>query len=321
MKKIILLFLITASIDTFSQNVEKENNLRTQDNDTVLGWKKGGLISIGLSQTSLTNWVAGGQSSVSINSMASLFAHKKTKKALWENYLDLGYGLLHQGKKNNWIKTDDRLEFTTKYGYKIKKSLYFAALGNFKTQFTNGYNYPDDSTIISRFMAPGYLLGAIGIDYKPNDNFSLFIAPLTSKTTFVNDQKLADAGAFGVEKARYDSVAGIYMLVEHGNKVRSEFGGYLRMFYKKEIMKNVTFQTKLDLFSNYLNNPQNIDINWETLISLKVNKYISASIATQLIYDNDIMIGVDNNGNGIIDEVGPRTQFKQVLNVGFSYKF
>ena len=111
------------------------------------------------------------------------------------------------------------------------------------------------------------------------------------------------------------------MMVQQGEQIRTEFGGYLRMFYKRDIMKNVSFQTKLDLFSNYLNNPENIDVNWETLFSFKVNKFISASLATQLIYDHDIMISVDDNDDGIIDAIGPRTQFKQILNIGFSYKF
>jgi hypothetical protein len=103
--------------------------------------------------------------------------------------------------------------------------------------------------------------------------------------------------------------------------MRYEFGGYVRLFFKKDLMKNVNLQTKLDLFSNYLHNPQNIDINWEVLISMKVNKYITATINTQLLYDDDVMIAVDENGDGTPDSSGPRTQFKEVIGVGFSYKF
>lgn len=156
------------------------------------------------------------------------------------------------------------------------------------------------------------------MDYKLSDKFSAFIAPATSKFTFVSDQFLADAGAFGVDPARYDS-SGIRLIA--GKNIRAEFGGYIRIMYKKDIMKNVSVQTKLELFSNYLKNPQNIDVNWENLISMKVNKFISATINTQLIYDDDTKIAIDKNNDGIIDEKGPRIQFKEVLGAGFSYKF
>jgi hypothetical protein len=157
------------------------------------------------------------------------------------------------------------------------------------------------------------------MDFKPNDKFNLFIAPITGKVTIVNNQILADAGAFGVVKAVYDPITNL--LVTPGKVVRTEFGGYLRMMAKFDIMKNINFQTQLDLFSNYLNNPQNLDVNWSTLTAMKVNKYISATITTQLIYDHDINIAVDNNSDGVVDASGPRTQFKEVLAVGFSYKF
>jgi hypothetical protein len=318
MKRIFTIVVLLFSITAFGQVTDAEKNLRTQDNDTILGWKKGTQITLGLSQTSLTNWVGGGQSSIAANGMVNLFAHKKMKKALWENYFDIGYGILRQGAVAKWVKTDDRIELTSKYGYKLSKKWYLAGLLNFKTQMTDGFNYPNDSVKISRFLAPGYFLGALGFDYKPHDNFSLFIAPATAKVTIVNDQTLADAGAFGVEKATYDANGAI---LTKGQNVRSEFGGYLRLMYKKELMPNVSFMTKLDLFSNYLNNPGNIDVNWETLLTLKVNKFISASFATQLVYDDDVLIGVDTDRNGSIDTKGPRTQFKQVLNVGLSYKF
>ena len=177
---------------------------------------------------------------------------------------------------------------------------------NFKTQFTDGFNYPNDSVAISKFMAPGYLLGALGLEYRPNNDLTLYLAPLTSKNTFVLDQKLADQAAFGVDTS---------------SQFRTEFGGYLRFNYNVKLMENVSFQTKLELFSNYLNKPQNIDVSWESLLNLKVNKFISATLGTHLIYDDDILIQIDKNRDGIIEKTGKRVQFKQVLNVGFSYKF
>lgn len=319
MKKILTTIMLACCLTTgFSQITEAEDNLKTQTSDTTDGWKRGGTIAINLTQVSLTNWVAGGQNFISANGLLSLFANYKKGKSIWENYLDIGYGTTKQGKNANWWKTDDKIDFTSKYGQKAFSNWYYAGLLNFKTQMTAGYNYPDDSTKISDLFAPGYLLGAIGLDYKPSDNFTVFIAPVSAKITFVNDQTLANAGAFGVEPAIYDTVEN---LLTSGKNIRSEFGGYIRLFYKKDMMENIGLQTKLDLFSNYLENPQNIDVSWEVLISMKVNKYISATLSTHLLYDHDIDIAVDTNNDGITDKVGPRTQFKEMLGVGFSYKF
>ena len=319
LKSIIISSCIMASCGLMNaQTTEAESKLRAQNNDTILGWKRGGIINIGLSQTSLTNWAAGGQNSVALNGLLSLFAHKKTKKALWENYLDLGYGLLKQGNNADWRKTDDKIDLTSKYGYQTSSKWYTAGLFNFKTQMTEGVNYVNDSvkTKISNFLAPGYLLGALGMEYK-TDGFSAFIAPVTAKATIVADQTLADAGAFGVEKATFDSFGNI---TARGKNIRQEFGGYLKIMYKKDIMTNIAFQTKAEFFSNYLNNPQNIDVNWETLLSMKVNNFISVTVGTTLIYDDDIKISIYNN-NGEVVSNGPRTQFKQILSAGLTYKF
>lgn len=318
MKSFISFAILFTGLVLHGQTVEPEKDLRKQNTDTVQGWKKSAVINIGISQSSFTNWSAGGLNSISANGLLSVAANYKSEKSAWDNSLDLGYGILQQGKSNSYIKTDDKIDFNTKYGRVASKSWYYSALVNFKTQFTDGYNYPNDSVIISRFLAPGYLVAAVGMDYKPNDIFGVFIAPFTSKSTFVNDQTLANNGAFGVDKAEYNSLGGITKL---GKMYRSEFGGYLKMIFKKDLMKNVMFQTKLDLFSNYLNNPGNIDVNWENLLVLKVNKFISASISTALIYDDDIDINIDANNDGIAEESGPRVQFKEVIQVGLSYKF
>lgn len=320
MKKIILLpALISLIINSaFTQIIEGEEQLRTQTADSIEGWKKGGIVTLNISQTSLTNWAAGGQNAFSANGLISLFANYKKDKSLWSNSLDIGYGILKQGKDEDFIKTDDKIDLLSKYGRKAAKGWYYAALFNFKTQLTAGYNYPNDSVKISTLFAPAYILGSLGMDYKPSDVFSAYISPLTSKITIVTDQDLANQGAFGVTPAEYDD---LNALISEGEKVRFELGGYLRLEYRKEIMENITLLTKLDLFSNYLDNPQNIDVGWETLITMKVNQYISASLSTHLIYDDDIDISVDTNDDGITDEIGPRTQFKEVLGIGFSYKF
>jgi hypothetical protein len=299
-KRIIVIIAVLIHTSIIAQITDTEKKLRTQESDTLDGWKKGGIITVNLNQTSLTNWAAGGQNSISTNGILNLFANNKKGNGLWENALDIGYGVINQGKEKQWKKTDDKIEISSKYGQRAYKKWYYALLLSFKTQMTPGYNYPNDSVIISNFFAPAYLVTALGMDYKPNDKFSVFIAPVTSRLIFVNDDSLSAAGAFGVEK---------------GKKIKFEFGGYLRIAYKQNIMENVTLQTKLDLFSNYLEDPQNADVNWEVLLSMKVNKFISATLCTTLIYDDNTMIQVDETHSG------PRTQFKEVLGVGFSYKF
>jgi hypothetical protein len=305
------------SILAFGQVTEGEKKLQTQIADTTQGWKTGGIFSVNLAQTSLTNWSAGGQNSVAVNGIFAVFANLKKGKSNWDNSLDLGYGFLSQGKGDNRDsrKTDDKIDFLSKYGRQAYKDLYYAALVNFKTQMTPGWNYDAiPKNKISDLFAPAYLLVALGLDYKPNANFSAFIAPLTVKFTFVTDDTLSAHGAFGVTP---------------GETIKSEFGGYVRAIYTKndfkgEFMKNISFTTKVDLFSNYADNPQNIDVNWETLLGMKVNKYISVSFNTVLIYDDNIKVPFDKNGNDVIESgeaVGSKVQFKEILGVGFSYKF
>jgi len=320
MKNIILLLALVSLVinSAFTQIIEGEEQLRTQTADSIEGWKKGGIITLNLSQTSLTNWAAGGQNAFSANGLVSIFANYKKDKSLWSNSLDIGYGIIKQGKDEDFIKTDDKIDILSKYGKKAVKDWYYAALFNFKTQITAGYNYPNDSVKISALFAPAYILGSLGMDYKPSDDFNAYISPSTCKITIVSDQDLADQGAFGVTSAKYDD---LNVLISKGEKVRFELGGYLRLEYRKQLMENITVLTKLDLFSNYMDNPQNIDVGWETLITMKVNKYISATLSTHLIYDDDIDISVDTNDDGITDKVGPRTQFKEVLGIGFYYNF
>jgi len=306
------IFCITA----FGQVTETEKTLRSLAADTTQGWKSGGVASLNLAQTSLTNWAAGGQNSFNVNGIFSVFANLKKGKSRWDNSLDIGYGLLKEGKNSSYRKTDDRFDFLSKYGREAFKNFYYATLLNFKTQMAPGYNYINDSTKakISNLFSPAYLLLALGMDYKPNAYFSAFIAPVTVKFTFVCDTALSNAGAFGVKP---------------GEKSLSEFGGYLRIIYSKsdfknELMKNVSFTSKVDLFSDYLKNPQNIVVNWENLITMKINKYISANFNTDLIYDDKIKVPYDKNGDGKIvagESVGSKVQFKEILGVGFSCKF
>ncbi|NLJ43546.1 MAG: DUF3078 domain-containing protein [Bacteroidales bacterium] len=310
------IFVIMIFVCSFAtgQVTDAEKKLKTLNTDTIMGWKKGGVFALNLAQTSLSNWAAGGQNSFAMNGIFSAFANYKQGKSAWDNTLDLGYGILKQGKDGIAMKTDDKIDFLSKYGREAFKNIYYAALLNFRTQMRPGYKYPDTDNKISDIFSPAYLLLAAGIDYKPSPYFTAFVAPLTGKFTFVNDPALSAAGAFGVTP---------------GEKSRSELGGYLRAAYSKndfkgEFLKNVSFTTKIDLFSNYRDNPQNIDVMWENLIALKVNKYINVNFNTVLIYDDNIKVPVDRNGNGEFESneaPGPRTQFKELFGVGFSHNF
>jgi hypothetical protein len=281
--------------------------LNGQAADTTLGWSKSGVFSLNMAQASFTNWAAGGQNSVALNGLINLAANLKNEKSAWDNALTIGYGKMRQkGNDLGWVKTDDRIDFQSKYGQKASEKWFYSGLMSFRTQMDNGYNYPDTENKISDLLAPAYLLFSVGMDYKPNPQFSVFLSPVTSKNTIVMDEELSAIGAFGVEP---------------GKKFRPELGAYANIAYKKdEIVKNVNFLTKLDLFTNYLKNPQNIDISWEALLVMKVNEFISATVNTHLLYDDDILIKIDegNEGEPIM---GKRAQFKEVIGVGFTYKF
>jgi hypothetical protein len=267
--------------------------------DTIKYWKKGGQFALNFSQVSLTNWMQGGENSIAINSFVNLFATYGKEKSKWDNKLDLAYGTVKTGDLK-FRKSDDKIDFSSMYGYEAAKKWYYSALLNFKSQFTAGYNYPDDSTIISKFLAPAYTSIGIGMEYKPVDYFSLYLSPVTARFIIVNDKDLSDAGAFGVDP---------------GKKVKPGLGALLRAEFAKDILQNVNLKTKLELFSDYMDHPENIDVFWDVFLAMKINKWLAANLNTTLVYDNNVMI-TDKDGN-----TGPRTQFKEVFGVGLTYMF
>lgn len=287
MKKLFILFLIMP-FTLFAQETP----------DSLKVWKKGGVITVNVSQVSLTNWTAGGKSSASGVFMINTFANYQKDKLSWDNTIDLSYGFLKEDG-SDVTKTSDKIDLNSKLGIVATEKWNYSFLANFKSQFAQGY-HPDTDDVISRFLAPGYLNLAAGMDYK-TENISLLLSPATGKFTFVIDDDLSAAGAFGVDP---------------GQKTRSEFGAFLKFEGKTELMKNVTGQTKLDLFSNYFHNPQNIDVDWSVLINMKVNEFLSANLVTHLIYDDDIKILDPDTGNS-----SPKVQFMEMFGVGLSVKF
>lgn len=271
-----------------------------QDNADKV-WTFKGVTGLNASQTALVNWSAGGNNTVALNGFLNVSANYKKERYFWNNNFTTEYGTTYT-KSNGWVKSVDRLQLTTTFGYQIAKKWYLASLVDFKTQYDKGYDSPDDENYMSKFMAPGYLNISVGFDYKPNSALSVYLSPINAKMTFVADKYLSDMGAFGVTK---------------GKRLKVEAGALARGTYTKEIMENVTLITKLELFSAYNNHFGNIDVNWENIINMKVNKFLNANIHTNLVYDNDVK-EFDAAGNVI---KGPRVQFKEMIGVGIAYNF
>lgn len=292
-----------------------------------VSWKKAAILDLKCTQVALTNWAGGGQNSIALNTFVGLFANYKKEKLSWANSLDLAYGLFNQSKSPYWAKNDDRIELNSKFGRFAWKDWDYTAFFSFRTQFAPGYKdplVPDKLKVtISDFLAPAYIQFGFGMDFKPNENFNLLIAPISGKITIVNNQTLADLGSFGVYVQK--DATGL-PIQGTGKKSRSEFGGTLKMMYKVKLNSAVNLQARIDLFSNYVNKPLNIDINAELLITMKISKYISASINMLMIYDDDVNITQQLNEidplTGLYKtKLGPTTQFKEIFGIGFNYKF
>lgn len=288
--------------------------LMAQDTTTPKKWQKTGAIGLNFSQSHLSNWAAGGEDALNWQGILNYGINYADDMKKWDNNLSLALGYSHLGDSKA-IKTDDKIELNSLFGYKATEKLFYSLEFSFKTQFADGFDYKkDSSTPISAFMAPGYFTLGLGMQYVPNEYFSLNFAPLTARVTVVSDQALADAGKYGVDPAVFDSIGGQYVKIEDGKNSRFELGAKLIAKLSIPIVENVSFDSKLELFSDYLKNPQNIDVDWQNLITLKVNSWLSTNITAHLIYDDDILI-TDKDGN-----TGPRTQFKEVLSIGISYK-
>ena len=304
MKKITLILSGVLLVSVLVKGQDKADSAWTINSD----------ISLMFAQSSFTNWAAGGDNNITLNGFFNFYAGYEKGKSKWENMLGLAYGQSKIGEQD-FRKNEDKIDFLSNYGLKAAEKWYYSANFNFKTQFANGYNFHEDTIPkekISGFMAPGYISLGIGMEYRPFEYMSFYISPATVRWIIVNDQDLADAGAFGVKPADLDVDGNI--IPGTGETVRQEFGAYFRFLFVKDIWKNVNLNTKLELFSNYIENPQNIDINWDTMIGLKVNDWLSAGFGLQMIYDDNTPV-TDKDGN-----TGPRTQIKQLFSVGLTYK-
>jgi len=273
-------------------------SLTKDPNDTIPKvWKTGGIFTLNVAQGTLSNWVGGGDKfTLSVLGFLNLYAFYKEGRHVWDNNLDLGYGFTKTTSLGE-RKADDRIDLYSKYGYEIAPKWYLSGLLNFRTQFAKGYRYSKDSldrdvkTLSSASFAPAYLLLSVGIDYRPVDYFSVFISPLTERLLFVTNDSLSSVGAYGVDP---------------GKKVKSEIGAFLSAKFNKEIAKNIVYTSRLDLFSNYKRNPQNVDLYFTNVLAMKVNRFISANIALDLLYDDDAI---------------KKLQVRELFGAGFSAKF
>ena len=256
------------------------------------GWKKGGTLILNLNQGSLTNWAGGGeQNTLGVNGIFNYAVNYRKGKNTWDNYFDLALGMQNATSYSKFRKTDDRIDLTTKYGYQVSKKWYATVLANFNTQALEGFDYAAvTNTKISNFLAPGKLLLSLGMDYRPSDNFSVFISPLTTRWVFKKDADFYALDKFGVPAFK---------------KTYNEVGAYLTAKYNKPLSKWATYTGRLDLFSNYKRNPQNVDVFFTNLLAMKFNKWLGTTISLDMIYDDDVI---------------KKTQIKEILGIGLTVK-
>ncbi len=263
-------------------------------------WKLDGNIGLNLNQASYTNWASGGENSYGLNAMFNYSAGYKQEKHIWDNRIELEYGLSNTATTGT-RKTNDKIYLSSIYGYEVSKNLYVSGLFNFLTQFSNGYTYSDNDSkdLVSTLMSPAYLTLGAGLTWTPKSWLTATFTTLTWRDTFVLDELLSSQGTYGVE-------AGSHSL--------SELGANLQVEVNKDIMKSVNLYSRLILFSNYLEDFDNVDVNWEVQINFNINKWLSANISTNLAYDDNINI-TRKDGS-----VGPALQFKEIFGIGLQLK-
>ena len=306
-------FLLVFSVSVFAQELTN-----SKSPDTISYWTKKNKLGFDISEIAFVNWSAGGNSAVSglfKGDFSRVYAKENRK---WVNELFIRYGLNKQDGLGV-RKTDDAIQVNSTFGYRKDTitNWYHSAKFNFNTQFTNGYAYPNTEKVISKLFAPAYIYLGVGAENANKEKKRIFyISPFTFKTTLVLDQNLANQGAFGVPKALYDANGNV---ISSGKRSKTELGFLFTSFYKKEIVKNITLVNKLSLYSDYINNFGNIDVDCDLSLDLVVNQYVKANIGARVVYDDDIKAKEEVNGTQVT--VGPKAQLKQLLGVGIVYQF
>jgi hypothetical protein len=318
-----IFFFFLFSINSFSQikiitTLPETDLVNPKARDTISNWTKKNAIGIDISQIAFVNWNAGGTNSISGSIKTNFNRTYRKGNRLWVNELLIHYGLNKQDKIE-LRKTDDAIKFNSTLGYRkdTLSNWYHSVKLNFNTQFTNGYAYPNKEIAISKPFAPAYFFLGVGAENANKEKKRTFyFSPFTLKTTLVLDQRLANQGAFGVVKAVYDSNGN---LISEGKKVNNGLGILITGHLKKEVFKNIILENRMSLYSDYLHNFGNIDLDWDIQFELVVNKYVKANIGAHTIYDDDIKAKEEVDGKQIT--VGPKMQLKQALGVGLVYAF
>ena len=283
-------------------------------------WVRKNKASVNLSEVAFVNWNAGGTNSISGLVGMESSANYTDKFFSWRNNAKMKYGVNKQ-QDRELRKTDDLFELNSDIGFKPDSitNWYYSAKLNFKTQLGNGYSYPNTDNPISRFMAPGYLFFGGGMEYGKNiEKLSFYFSPLTLKATFVLDEDLANAGKFGVTPAVYDINGNV---IVPGERVRAEVGILINNTYEMEVATNISVKQHVSLYSDYINNFGNVDVDWRLDFDFKVNNFVKATLGSHLRYDDDVKTTKPSNIEGQFDEAGAKIQWKQFLGIGFAVDF
>jgi hypothetical protein len=271
---------------------------KTVAQDSIGPWITKGNASLLFNQSTFDNWVAGGENNISGTLGLNYDFNYKKGDWAWDNKVIASYGIVKTKATSFAKKTDDRLEINSILGKKASERWYYSAFLNFRTQFTKGYTYErtdegvETRTEYTNFMSPGYLLIGPGMLYKRDDNFKINLSPATSKFTFVDKNfTLPDEAYFGVKE---------------GESMRYELGFNASVYYKLDVIANVTFENILNLYSNYLEDPQNVDVNYQLNIVMRINRYLTTNLSFQTIYDDNAFRGL---------------QVRQVFGVAANYGF
>lgn len=276
---------------------------RTEFDDTAhWRWRRGGIFNLNVAQGSLRNWAAGGdQFSLAISSYTNYYVLYRKGRKTWDNNLDVNFGYI-QTTSLGARKNDDRFDLLSKAGYSVDtmNKWYVSGLFNLRSQFFDGQTYSGNvGTLASTFLSPAYIVLSLGMDYKPNSYFSVFVSPLTSRWVVVANDKLVAKGSYGVPAGKHST---------------NEFGAFASLNFNHPIGKNVTYKGRLDLFSNYKDKPANVDLFMTNYFSFKINRFLSATYSLDLIYDDDVKLFGDNNNS-------PALQLKSIIGIGFALRF
>ncbi|NNV55720.1 DUF3078 domain-containing protein [Limnovirga soli] len=277
--------------------------VKKDQNDTAKWtWKRGGMVNLNVAQGSLSNWASGGDNfTIAVASYLNYHILNKGPKHNWDNSADFNFGYINTTSLGS-RKNDDRLDVLSKYGYSIDSTgkWYLSALFNFRSQFFDGNSYSNNvATLNSTLLSPAYLFLAAGFDFKPYKHYSLFFSPVTERMTIVASKRLSDKGLYGVPA---------------GSHSINQIGAFASTTFTSPVFKNVVYKGKMDLFSDYGHNPENVDMYFTNFFNFKINKFLSATYNLDLIYDDDVKLFGKNSDS-------PGLQLKSLIGIGFSMPF